>query len=265
MSEEKPVDLTLLLDNYLNNVVAELKLRWNIWEKDLSRKEEFDVIGGILSRQTSLTINFVENPSLWNGEIAPILLRSMADNHINLVWILKQPSNRAKEFILHGLGQLKLMLEHRKTQMEADGLDINEDPLIKHEEEFINSQRYVFLTEVNLGSWSGVSTRKMAEEAGCLDFYNYVYQPFSSCVHSTWGHISKYNVMISDNPLHRFLYKPIIREFNPDPFYLKLAAKYLDKSFKAFDKTFLIECNSESSFSVLERELDVHLGKINET
>jgi len=31
----------------------------------------------------------------------------------------------------------------------------------------------------------------MAEEAGCIDFYNYVYSPFSGCVHSMWQHIGQ--------------------------------------------------------------------------
>jgi hypothetical protein len=250
------INISTIIDSYIENIVEEQKYRWNNWEKKLDDKEIFDVIGGIISRQTALTINFVKSPNIWNGEIAPIFLRSMADNYINLAWILKSPKDRAKEFILHGLGQLKLNLEHRKKQIESDGKDIESDKLIEHEESFINSQRYTFLTEVNLGSWSGKSTRLMAEEADCLDFYNYVYQPFSSCVHSTWGHISRYNVEPSDNPLHRFLYKPIILDFDPDITYLDLAAKYLDKSFKTFDNKFHFRFDKDSSYSKLISDLD---------
>jgi hypothetical protein len=249
-------NISSVIDSYINNILEEQKFRWNNWEKNLVDKEIFDVVGGILSRQTAMTIQFVKSPNIWNGEIAPIILRSMADNYINLAWILKSPKDRSKEFILHGLGQLKLNLEHRKKQVEADGIDVKTDKLIEYEERFIDSQRYTFLTEVNLGSWSGKSTRAMAEESDCLDFYNYVYQPFSSCVHSTWGHISRYNVEPSENPLHRFLYKPIILDFEPDISYLDLATKYLDKSFKAFDRKFVIVYDKDSSYKKLMTDLD---------
>jgi hypothetical protein len=38
---------------------------------------------------------------------------------------------------------------------------------------WLKSQRIPQLLEVNLGSWSGLTVRKMAEEAECLDFYNH--------------------------------------------------------------------------------------------
>lgn len=259
--ERTEIDITPIIENYIENIIAEQKYRWNNWNKNLDNKEIYDVVGGIISRQTSLTMQFVKSQNIWNNEMAPIFLRSMADNYINLAWILKSPKERSKNFILHGLGQLKLNLEHRKKQVESDGHNIEDDPLIKFEENFINSQRYTFLTEVNLGSWSGLSTRKMAEESDCIDFYNYVYQPFSSCVHSTWGHISKYNVEPSDNPLHRFLYKPILLAFDPDIAYLDLAAKYLDKSFKSFDKQFDMKPQIESSYLQLITELDKEFKK----
>lgn len=249
------INISAIINSYIESINNDLKKRWNIWEKDLNNKEIYDVIGGIISRQTALTIQFVNSPNIWNGEIAPIFLRSMADNYINLAWILISPKERSKEFILHGLGQMKLNLEHRKKQIESDGQDANKDKLIEFEENFINSQRYTFLTEVNLGSWSGKSMRAMAQEANCLDFYNYVYQPFSSCVHSTWGHISKYNVIVSDNPLHRFMYKPNIIEFDPDIFYLDLAAKYLAKSISAFDREFEMKFEEDSSYQLLQKEL----------
>jgi hypothetical protein len=40
----------------------------------------------------------------------------------------------------------------------------------------------------------------MAEQAGLLDFYNYVYTPFSQCAHSTWYHVGRYNSAPSEAP-----------------------------------------------------------------
>jgi hypothetical protein len=252
--EKEKLNITKCVNNYVENVNNDLKIRWNNWEKDLIDNNIYEVIGGILSRQSSLAIQLATNVKMWNEDIAPIILRTMADNHINLAWILVNPKEHSKKFIIHGLGQLKLELEHRKNNLPEINDEMKE--FIEREEQFINSQKYTFLTEVNLGSWSGLNTRKMAEEADLLDFYNYVYQPFSNCTHSTWAHISKYNTIVSDNPLHRFLRQPMIIEFEPHISYLNLAGKYLDKSINAFDKVFKLDIKLESTFDKLLTELN---------
>ncbi|ESU25222.1 hypothetical protein FLJC2902T_31630 [Flavobacterium limnosediminis JC2902] len=252
----KNINITEIIENYITEIKSELNERWNNWEKDLTESYIYEVIGGILSRQTSMSIQFAKNLNIWNGEIAPIILRSMADNHINLAWVLMNPKKNCQEFILHGLGQQKLELEHRKQKMIDDGIDISNNELIEYEEMLLNSQRYTFLTEVNLGSWSGNSTRKMAEDAGLLDFYNFVYQPFSNCTHSNWGHISKYNTQISDNPFHKFLRYPIIVDFDADLHYMGLSAKYLAKSIELFDEHFKLNVNPSIAFSNLINEFN---------
>lgn len=243
---ENGVNIKPVLDDYIKNVTSEIKIRWNKWPKDLMENNVYEVIGGILSRQSSLAIQLALNMNIWNEEIAPIILRTMADNHINLAWILIDSKEHSKKFILHGLGQLKLELEHRKNNLSDDNPEMEE--LLQQEEEFINSQRYTFLTDVNLGSWSGLNTRKMAEESDLIDFYNYVYQPFSNCTHSTWAHISKYNVRVSENPLHCFLKQPTLIDFKPHISYMDIGAKYLEKSFKAFDKKFELGIKIDSSY-----------------
>jgi hypothetical protein len=87
----------------------------------------------------------------------------------------------------------KATIGARKAELKARALESKEEEeLVEVLEAWINRQRWSFLTDVNLGSWSGISTRKMAEEAGCLDFYNYVYAPFSACTHSMCGITSEY-------------------------------------------------------------------------
>ena len=77
----------------------------------------------------------------------------------------------------------------------------------------------------------------MAEEADCLDFYNYVYTPFSACTHSMWHHIARYNLVQCVNPLHRFHAVPVAIDDTPaDLEMVYLAGKYLQKTFAAFDK-----------------------------
>ena len=128
--------------------------------------------------------------------------------------------------------------------------------MIQSYEAWINSQRFTFLTEVNVGSWYGISNRKMAEEAECIDFYNYVYSPFSECVHSMWDHISRYNLRRCINPLHQYHQIAEDPELSMDPYNLYLAGKYLQKSFYAFDKIFSIKVDVKSAYDCLCEELD---------
>ena len=239
--------LDLILKEYIGLLKNELREIWNNWELDLTQNEIYEVLGGLLSRQVTLTNSFIESKVNWTNDIAPIFLRTMADNYINFAWIIEKPLERAQKFIIHGLGQEKLMVEHRKAELQKQGIDPEKDDLIKASEIWISMQRYTFLTEVNLGSWSGLKTRQMAEEAGCIDFYNYVYQPFSTVVHNTWGHIAKYNLITSENELHRFLKKPLITEIEPLLHYLDLAVKYMSKMLCKFDEKYKHAENRESS------------------
>lgn len=264
-TEQLKINITSTVESYIENIYTELKDRWNNWEKDLTQKELYEVVGGILSRQVAIMTNFASSSNLWNGDIAPLILRSMADNYINLAWILKDPLKRSQQFILHGLGQAKLTLEHRRKQLELDGIDPKNDPSIDATDEWINSQRYTFFTEVNLGSWSGLNTRVMAEEAGCIDFYNHVYQPFSSASHNMWNHISRYNLIQSDNPLHKFLLIPSVHKFDPDIWYFELGAKYVEKLFVLFDKNFNHTQKSKSSYDIVFTEINNIKEKIKST
>jgi len=76
----------------------------------------------------------------------------------------------------------------------------------------------------------------MANEAGLIDFYNYVYQPFSAAAHSMWHHVGKFNLRHCLNPLHRYHRVPEAIPQNPDIFFLQLAGKYLARAFDIFDQ-----------------------------
>lgn len=233
MNEER---IRALIQSFVGNALTELTLRLESWPTDFSENEVHEVLGALLARQSTLAIQLAENPSIWNGNIAPIILRAMADVHITTVWILNDPVERSRQFIRYGLGQAKLNLEHRKADLDPDKPDPKAHAFIEALEEWINLQRFTWLTEVNLGSWSGKSVREMAEEGGCLDFYNFVYSPFSSCTHSTWEHLERYNLRECQNPLHRFHRVPAVMDHPADPYYLHLVAKYLRKTLHAFDQ-----------------------------
>jgi len=177
----------------------------------------------------------------------------MVDVHITFAWILKEPLDRSRKFILYGLGQEKLYLEHLRASIKEDGEDPEDHSITQIIEEWINSQRFTFLTDVNVGSWSGLSTRTMAQEADCMDLYRYTYTPFSSSAHSTWNHIAKYNLQPCLNPLHRHHMVPVDSDAPIDPDYLYRAAKYVNKTFVLFDDTFEFSSDKSSAFTKLAK------------
>ncbi len=240
-----------LIANYIDRARKELDERWSLWKIDLEKSEVHETLGALLARQVTLATQIALSPGTWNEHIAPVLLRAMVDVYISLAWVLDDPLKRSKKFVLYGLGQNKLDIEHRKPRLKEGDEDSENAILIKALEAWANSQRYTFLTEVELGSWSGINTRQMAEEADCIDFYNYVYTPFSAATHSMWHHISRYNLQTCTNPLHGYHRIPIDPDIEPSVHYFYLAAKYLQKTFKTFDSKTELKPKSESAFDYL--------------
>lgn len=240
LRRETPVSDDLLeqiIVNYRNSAKDDLQL--DRWQLDLNELEKFEVVGALLARQTTLAIDLAAAPPIWTPHVAPIILRSMADVFITLAWILDDLNARAKKFVEDGLGAVKLENAHRKKEIELQSDPQQAEQLQQlHDywDAWMKSQRMNQFIEVNLGSWSGLTTRKMAEEAGFLDFYNFVYQPFSAAVHSNWAHLSDKNTLICENPAHRRHRIPTIIESGISPYWPVLAAKYLQKTFSHFDR-----------------------------
>jgi hypothetical protein len=240
---QEPTKLSEQITHFIELADRGLEERWHKLPKDIYRNHQCEVIGALLARQVTLAKKMASNPSLWDVHIGPILLRVMVDNHITLAWILKDIDVRSKEFVLHGLGQAKLYLEHLKVENKGD-IDPSIQSVIESMERWIDNQQYSFLTNVNLGSWSGSSTREMAEDADCLDLYRYAYLPFSSCVHNMWNHIGRLNVKRTRNPLHKYLLIPCDTEAEPEFSLLLNCSKYLQESFNIVDKTFDLKCTT---------------------
>lgn len=228
--------ITEFMQSYCEIVKKALDERWNKIPLKVYDSEVYEVIGGLLARQATLSIQLAENPMIWNPHIAPLILRSMTDAHITIAWILSENfEERAKQYILYGLGQEKKLIEHYKNESE-NNKDLEE--LINFKEKWVEGQRYPFLTEVNLGSWSGSNTRKMAIEADCESLYKFAYEPFSAVAHNMWQHICMFNLKKCSNPLHKKHRVPIIPDIALDEDYVYRSSKYISKSFASFDKKF---------------------------
>jgi len=259
-------EILLIVDKFIDNVAHGLHERQNKLPIDLYHSETYEAIGGLLSRQATLAINIAQSPSIWNPHICPILLRVMIDVHITLSWILTSPHALAKKYILYGLGQEKLLIEHYNTILDKlDGDDLDRTTkLVNCLKSWLNSQRHDFLTEVNVGNWTGTNTRKIALEAGLEELYNFAYTPFSSAIHSTWQHVSKFNLQTCCNPLHKMHKVPVIFEFDPDIDCLVKSAKYVALTFCSIDRHFQLDISTKDPLDHLIDLLNQHLPSTDE-
>lgn len=226
------------ITTFTHFVHDDFRIRESAWKLDLGKPQERQVILALLARQATLAIEIISNPGIWNSNTAPIMLRTMADVHITFVWLLQNPGERVPLYVQDGLGSIKLEIAHRKEELAKTSVTDAEQQkaYLAYLENWLDSQQLEFLTEVNLGSWSGKNTRVMAEEVGCIDFYNYVFQPFSAAVHSYWSHVGRINVEYCQNPSHNFHLVPVISSFKPDTHWCRMAGKYLSKTLKSFDE-----------------------------
>ena len=242
-----------LIDNFVREAKAELDHRWTSWKLDYSQIEVHEVVGALLARQVTLASALATNPGFWNGHLASLVLRPMIEVYLNLSWILAVPLERARMFILHGLGQMKLRVEHEKVVLQnaddAGKQDARE--FIESMEQWIDSQQYGFLTTVNLGNWAELNQRKMADEIGLLDFYNRHYTPYSAGIHSMWHHVAIHNLKRCTNPLHRFHKVPEVPRLDADAHLALVAGKYLDMTFALFDDKLGLKSKAPSAFQNL--------------
>ena len=249
------IDVLAITGRFRAGVNLELAARLAAWPPDFNHIQVHEVIGGMLARQATLIKGLADAPPIWTANSAPVILRAIADVYINIAWLLLKPQERCLQFISFGLGQSKLELEHYRAEISSREVTPEETAMLGAQEAWIDSQRATFLQDVNLGNWSGTSVRKMAEEAGCVDFYNFVYTPFSACAHSMWHHIAKYNLVTCSNPLHRHHRRPTSAAADPDIHYLLLAAKYWAKTLGTFDERTGIAVNRSAAYTQLVAEL----------
>lgn len=244
-----------LITNFCTDANAELDARWAKWKIDYAQLEVHEVVGALLARQVTLATSLAQSPSLWNWGMAPVILRPMTEVYLNLKWIYEDPLNRSRAFIAYGLGQMKLRVEQLKAlpiENDKERLKSVEES-VKPMQDWIDSQLYSFLVEVNLGKWAE-NQRDMAEQVDELEFYNHCYTPYSAGVHSMWHHVGVHNVRQCANPLHRFHRVPHVPNLGADAYFLLLAAKYLQMVFELFDSKTSVKTEVPPAFrGVIDR------------
>lgn len=259
-NEEYYKKVVIFMDEYIEIINRSLNERWVKIPLELFESEVYEVIGGLLARQATLSIQLAENPNIWNPHIAPIILRSMIDAHITLAWILKDDfKTKAKQFIKYGLGQEKKLIEHFKIKNEIEK-DSDFQDIIDFKEQWLESQKYPFLTEVNLGNWAGTNTRQMATDIGEEDLYKFSFEPFSAIAHNMWQHIEMFNLKKCKNPLHKYHRIPLISETPLSEDYVFRSAKYLSMSFEVLDKKFGLKIETPNLKNWYLENINIHLS-----
>lgn len=247
-------DLQAIIPRYVDTAEAGLHMRWNQMPVKLYDSEIYEAVGGLMARQATLSIQFASSPLVWNAHIAPTIMRCMMDALITVKWILKDPETRARKYVLYGLGQQKLYIENMQARDDA------EDPaianLVCRMKEWLSSQRRDALTEVNVGSWSEVTTRKMAQECGLDDLYKFDYTQFSGAAHNMWHHVSCFNLKSCVNPLHNLHKVPTIAECPIDLSFMVQSADHLEQCYVAVDEAYDLQIEVPLPRSFLVGEFD---------
>jgi hypothetical protein len=121
-------------------------------------------------------------------------------------------------------------------------------------------QRFNLLPGLQPRVSPGWLTSQSSFVGSCLglgtDFYDLLYAPFSACTHSMWSHVALYNLERCACALHRMHQIPTAGNFAMDPHYLCLAAKYVQKTFKAFDKALGIDIGERNLYEVVLDDLE---------
>lgn len=239
--------LSDFVQGYKDIVVRGFDERWGKVRQEIYDKHISETIGALMSRQATLSIEMAAAPTTWNGHVAPLFLRCMVDAYITFAWILADPKERSRKYIEYGLGQEKLFIEFLEEALEEerdayDSESIKE--MIEVRKGWLNGQLADWATEVNVGSWSGMSAREMAKEIGRESIYKHAYVPFSGAAHNMWQHVGIYNVEPCSNPLHKWHVVPKIRRDPAHPDFMYRSAKYISITFELFDEKMGVDCGT---------------------
>ncbi len=252
-------DITQLLDGYVDRVNLAVALRNGpLIPVDTYQPQVPSVLAGLLARQATLATRLAQSPPFWDGHVAPLILRPMVECLVSFRWMVLEPVNRTNEYVIYALGQAKLTLSKIQAEIERTSDEETKERLLQAarlQEAWVLSQRLMQYVDVNLGSWTGSSIRKMCEEVGDKDLYDFWFAPHSACAHNTWQHVSVWNTKVCRNPLHQEHRLSHTAMPNLTLEYVHQAAKFFSALIEAFDAYYEVELGDDCSLSYFEEGL----------
>ena len=248
---EERIRLEEGLDTHRQEVGDSVENRLQGGQREIFESRWREVAECLLARNTSLYMAMTMSPTLWTGTTAPLILRPMIEVAINIAYIAKEPVERSKTYIEHGLGTAKALAEKYDTaSLQNEDQDWKDlfGKAVEEWKKFIECEKELWAVNVNMGDWDKSSTRQRALEIGLKDLYGHAWAAFSGCVHSTWQHVGRYNGTRCVNPLHRGHIRGRISgwadEWSFD--YLFRAAKYLDMTLNVYDEALSVRDEHKS-------------------
>ena len=169
---------------------------------DLYNPIKDEILFGLFSRVLRLYCFFIEVPTLWARDIGGIFLRCMVDTAITFVYLAKCGTDEEfRKFKEYGQGQEKLLMLHMQDNYpNSESIDGRTFEKISEDLGGFN----VELLDIELGHWTKKDTRRLATEAGMLDFYRMIYSPTSGDLHGNWINLKNTSLCHCLEPLHRY-------------------------------------------------------------
>jgi Family of unknown function (DUF5677) len=172
---------------------------------DPSDAAKHEVLCGLVSRSARAVMALIRSPHMWSGEQGSSVMRILAETRIVITWMDLQDPAIYKRYQNYGRGKAKLMRRHMESLIESLGDATSTDlrELAKRVKERAGGDLGEEFQDVSVETtFSGISMRQMAVEAGMLDVYNFIYQSASGVVHGEWWAIEDYAMQRCVNPLH---------------------------------------------------------------
>ncbi len=221
-------DLMKLMRAYEAQTKQDLRSITDAWPADLSEHPIPRVLGALIARQTTLALHVVSDPFFWNADIGPLILRPMLENWLKIEWCLKAPLARCLGIAKADLSGAKSRVQRLAATTRYPGAQQGGTAIL----ELLDQEESLFLAE---GKPVMIDSRQMAKNVGgeALIAYRRHHVLMSSCVHSAWNHIARYNLKVNPNPLHRHNFVPMLKEPDIDAGFALTAAEYCDKAFRS--------------------------------
>lgn len=224
------------LETLSASLEKEFEAAWTSFPVDLASPMKSQVIGGLLARQVRYVRHMLITPRLLCDELGQPLLRSMVESAITSAWLIRngQPAD-LERYVLFGLGQEKLALEHLSATAETSVfLEERRQREIAVRTEWLDGQRFRSLLPVDVSSsWMAPrSLRDLAEQVDMIDLYNTVYTSTSAQVHGSWNAVGRTALRYCFNPLHRLHMVPDIESTRMDLMMVLTALRILARSWE---------------------------------